>query len=271
MTDAPKPSPLASPEPWSLVADDYTLELLPMFELFSRDALSLAPTPAGARLLDVAAGPGTLTLIAAESGRSLSAIDFSPQMVQNLKRRLNGAQLGADVRLGDGQALPWGDAEFDAAFSMFGLMFFPDRARGFSELYRVLKPGGVAVVSSWASFEGIFASVMAAMREVLPDIPFGAGTGPLGDADGFAGELSAAGFRDVKVTPYTHTLSADSPAEVWSSCQRTTAPIVLLKKRLGDAKWTQVTSGVVERLEAQYGTGAVDITTTAYLGRGQKA
>jgi ubiquinone/menaquinone biosynthesis C-methylase UbiE len=270
MTDAPQPSPLASPEPWSLVADDYTLELLPMFELFSRDALAMAPTPPGARLLDVAAGPGTLTLLAAESGHSLSAIDFSPQMVTNLKRRLNGAQLGADVRLGDGQALPWGDAEFDAAFSMFGLMFFPERARGFSELYRVLKPGGVAVVSSWAPFEGIFKSIMAAMREVLPEIPFGAGKGPLGDPEEFALELAAAGFSEVSVTPLTHTLKGDTPREVWAQSQRTTAPIVLLRRRLGDAKWAEVTSGVVERLEAQYGTQPVDITTTAYLARGKK-
>jgi ubiquinone/menaquinone biosynthesis C-methylase UbiE len=270
MSSAPKQSPLASPEPWSLVADDYTLELLPMFELFSRDALALAPTFAGARVLDVAAGPGTLTLLAAEAGRSVSAIDFSPEMVKNLKRRLNGAQQGADVRLGDGQALPWGDAEFDAAFSMFGLMFFPERARGFSEIYRVLKPGGVAVVSSWAKFEGIFASIMAAMQEVLPEIPFGSGKGPLGDSDEFAQELASAGFADVKVTPYTHTMQGESPAEVWAQCQRTTAPIVLLKNHLGETKWREVTSGVVERLEKQYGTGAVDITTTAYLGSGKK-
>jgi SAM-dependent methyltransferase len=270
MTEASKASPLASPEPWSLVADDYALELLPMFELFSKDALALAPTPPGARLLDVAAGPGTLTLLAAQSGRALSAIDFSPQMVANLERRLSGAQLGADVRLGDGQALPWGDAEFDAAFSMFGLMFFPDRARGFAELYRVLKPGGMAVVSSWATFEGIFASIMAAMREVLPDIPFGAGKGPLGDPGEFAGELRAAGFVDVKVTPQTHTLPGDTPRGVWAQSQRTTAPIVLLKRRLGDAKWAEVTAGVVERLEAEYGTQAVAITTTAYLGSGRK-
>jgi SAM-dependent methyltransferase len=270
MTDAPKQSPLSSPEPWNLVSDDYTLELLPMFELFSRDALELAATPPGARLLDVAAGPGTLTLLAAESGRSLSAIDFSPQMVTNLKRRLNGAQLGADVRLGDGQALPWADGEFDAAFSMFGLMFFPERARGFSELWRVLKPGGVAVVSSWAPFEGIFKSVMEAMREVLPDIPFGAGKGPLGDPDAFREEFAAAGFRDVKVHERTHTLPAGSPAEVWAQCQRTTAPIVLLKNRLGATQWDTVTSGVVARLERQYGTGGLDMTTTAYLAEGHK-
>jgi SAM-dependent methyltransferase len=270
MTDAPKQSPLASPEPWSLVADDYTLELLPMFELFSKDALALAPTRPGAKVLDVAAGPGTLTLLAAEAGRAVSAIDFSPQMVTNLKRRLNGAQLGADVRLGDGQELPWGDAEFDAAFSMFGLMFFPNRSRGFAELYRVLKPGGTAVVSSWAPFEGVFASIMAAMREVLPEIPFGSGKGPLGDPDEFAAELRAAGFVDVQVTPEPHTLPGETPRELWASSQRTTAPIVLLKRNLGEAKWAEVTAGVVERLEAQYGTSPVAITTTAYLGRGKK-
>jgi SAM-dependent methyltransferase len=271
MSEAPKQSPLASPEPWSLVSDDYTLELLPMFELFSRDALALAPTPAGARLLDVAAGPGTLTLIAAESGRSLAAIDFSPQMVTNLKRRLNGAQLGADVRLGDGQALPWPDGEFDAAFSMFGLMFFPDRSRGFAELLRVLKPGGVAVVSSWAPFIGIFKSVMEAMREILPEIAFGSGRGPLGDPTEFAQEFSAVGFRDVKVHERTHTLKGESPAELWQQFQRTTAPIVLLKHKLGEARWAEVTGSVVERLEQQYGTGNVDITTTAYLAVGHKA
>ncbi len=270
MSDAPKPSPLASPEPWSLVADDYTLELLPMFERFSRDALALVHTPGAARVLDVAAGPGTLTLMAADAGCSVSAIDFSPEMVKNLKRRLNGAQLGADVRLGDGQELPWPDAEFDAAFSMFGLMFFPDRGRGFRELYRALKPGGTAVVSSWAPFQGIFASIMAAMREVLPEIPFGSGKGPLGDAAEFAAEMTAAGFHDVKVRPVTHTWSAESPNEVWSQSQRTTAPIVLLRRNLGEAKWAEVTRGVRERLEAQYGTGNVDVTTTALLASGKK-
>jgi SAM-dependent methyltransferase len=271
MSDAPKPSPLASPEPWNDVADDYTLELLPMFELFSKDALALAPTHAGAKVLDVACGPGTLTLLAAEAGRSVSSIDFSPQMVRNLKRRLNGAQQGADVREGDAQALPWGDAEFDAAFSMFGLMFFPDRAKGLSELHRVLKPGGAAVVSSWAPFEGIFVSVMSAMRELLPDIPFGSGKGPLGDPEEFAAELGAAGFVDVSVRPFTHTLPGDTPAEFWAQTQRTTAPVVMLKKRLGEDEWRRVTQGVLERLEAQYGTAPVELRATAYLGFGRKS
>jgi SAM-dependent methyltransferase len=271
MTDAPKRSPLASPDLWNVVADDYTMELLPMFELFAKDALALAPTHAGAKVLDVACGPGTLTLLAAEAGRSVSSIDFSPQMVRNLKRRLNGAQQGADVREGDGQSLPWGDDEFDAAFSMFGLMFFPDRAQGFSELRRVLKPGGAAVVSSWAPFRGPFVSIMGAMRELLPDIPFGSGKGPLGDAEEFATELRGAGFVDVSVTPVTHSLPSDTAAEFWNQAQRTSAPIVLLKNELGEERWRRVGEGVVERLEAQYGTSPIVIETTAYLGFGRKS
>lgn len=270
MTDAPKPSPLASPEPWNVVADDYTIELLPMFEPFSKDALELVPTHAGARVLDVACGPGTLTLLAAEAGRSVSSIDFSPQMVRNLKRRLNGAQQGADVREGDGQALPWSDGEFDGAFSMFGLMFFPDRAKGFSELYRVLKPGGGAVVSSWAPPEGALGSMMAAVREALPEVSVGTGKVPLGDPLELATEMSGAGFVDVSVRSFTHTVAGDTAAELWAQTERTTARLVVLKQQLGAAEWSRVTEAVIERLQTEYGSGTIDLVTTAYLGHGRK-
>lgn len=270
MSEPAKPNPLSAPDPWNLVADDYTLELLPMFELYSNDALELAPTPAGARVLDVAAGPGTLTLLAAKAGRSVSTIDFSPQMVTNLRKRLSDAELAADVRLGDGQALPWGDAEFAAAFSMFGLMFFPDRGRGFSELRRVLAPGGVAVVSSWAPFEGVFKSVMAAMAEALPDMPFGKSIGPLGEPEGFAEEMRSAGFVDVRIETRSHSLPGDIAGALWASFARTSAPIVLLRHRLGEAQWIEVSRTVVERLEAQYGKQAIEVRSTAYLGVGRK-
>jgi len=116
--------PLASTEPWNLVADGYTAEALPLLEKFARDALLLASLPPGSRILDVATGPGTLALLAAREGAMVSAIDFSPAMVANLGRRADEAGLTlADVRVGDGQALPYEDNTFDAAFSLFGLMF----------------------------------------------------------------------------------------------------------------------------------------------------
>lgn len=62
------PSPLATAEPWDLVANDYSAELLPMFEHFSKLALQLVRVPAGGYVLDVATGPGTLALLAAAQG-----------------------------------------------------------------------------------------------------------------------------------------------------------------------------------------------------------
>lgn len=268
---APAASPLAAPEPWNLVADAYTAELLGMFERFSRDALALVQIPPTARVLDVAAGPGTLTLLAAEAGHSVSAIDFSEQMVKNLRRRLNGAQLGADTRVGDGQALPWEASSFDAAFSMFGLMFFPDRARGLAELRRVLKQGGALVISSWAPFEGIFKTIMASVAEAVPEVPFGSGKGPLGSAEELLAELTAAGFSDVRVSPITHTMPADSVEDVWAVSQRTTAPLVLLARRLGEARWAEISAHVLTRLRATYGSGAVSISSTALLGHAKRS
>lgn len=46
----PPAGPLATPEPWDLVADAYAVELVPQFELFANDALRLAALPAGARI-----------------------------------------------------------------------------------------------------------------------------------------------------------------------------------------------------------------------------
>jgi ubiquinone/menaquinone biosynthesis C-methylase UbiE len=58
-------------------------------------------------------------------------------MSANLRRRADELGLAiADVRVGDGQDLPFDDDVFDGAFSLVGPVFFPDRAAGFRELRR---------------------------------------------------------------------------------------------------------------------------------------
>jgi SAM-dependent methyltransferase len=262
---------LATAEPWDLVANDYSAELLPMFEHFSKLALQLASVPTGGRVVDVATGPGTLALLAAAQGLSVSALDFSAQMLSNLKQRAAAAGVtGVEACQGDGQALPFADARYHAAFSMFGLMFFPDRNQGFQELYRVLTPGGRAVVSSWAPLAGAFGSVMEAIRAMLPGLPFGQGKGPLSDRDEFATEMRNAGFASVAMHTELHTLTAPSLVDFWASCQRTTAPIVLLRRKLGEDQWQQVATGVEQLLRNQYGEGPIEISATAHLGVGTK-
>src|SRR6185312_3653313 len=169
-TSVPPPSPLATAEPWDLVSDAYSAEALPYFEKFAREALRIAALPQGARIVDVAAGPGTLSLLAAAAGARVSAIDFSEQMVQRCRGRAleAGVADALEIRQGDGQHLPFESAAYDGAFSMFGLMFFPDRLAGLREMRRVLRPGCPGVISSWVPFDGPFGTLLGALRDELP-------------------------------------------------------------------------------------------------------
>ena len=123
-------NPLATPTPWNLLASAYEAEVLPSFRHFAEESLRLAAPPPGAPLADVACGPGTLALLAASRGFAVDALDFSPEMIALLERSARERGLdGVRARVGDGQALPYPDGGHGAAFSLFGLMFFPDRVR----------------------------------------------------------------------------------------------------------------------------------------------
>ena len=253
------------------MASAYAAELLDEFNFYAGQALDLAGVTAGQRVVDVATGPGTLAMLAAERGAIVDALDFSSAMVAEFQRRLREQPLpGITIREGDGQQLPFGDSHYDAGFSMFGLMFFPDRVRGLRELHRVLKPGGQVVISSWMQFEGPFALVLEAIRAEMPTLPFGQGKGPLSEPDDFRTELGQAGFANVTVQERQRVTRAPSLAEFWGSVERTTAPLVLLKRRLGDARWKEVAAGVVARLRAHLGDGAFDLQFRALLGRGHR-
>jgi SAM-dependent methyltransferase len=263
-------SPLASAEPWDLVADAYTTDLVSWGEHFARHALQLAALPPSPHIVDVACGPGTLALLAAREGATVSAIDFSPAMVANLKRRADEAGLAiVDARVGDGQDLPFDDDAFDGAFSMVGLMFFPDRAAGFRELHRVLRQGRRAVVSSIAEIPEQAALVFEGISAMLPDLPTG-GNAPLRDADEFTREMAQAGFGQVTIHTISHTVSTPSLADYWEKVQRSTAPVVLLRRRLGEERWAKVAAGVFEQLNSALGDGPVNERYTMHLGVGIK-
>src|SRR5262249_36924026 len=152
----PPVSPLASPEPWDLVRDGYVAELWEQFSRFAASAIELTGLPEGSDVIDVATGPGTLAVQAARRARRVVGVEFAPRMLEELERRAREAGLtNVEAVRADGQALPFPDGSFDRAYSMFGLIFFPDRARGFRELLRVLRPGGKIAVSSWRPFEHV--------------------------------------------------------------------------------------------------------------------
>jgi SAM-dependent methyltransferase len=264
---------LGTAEPWDLVAPAYDAELVPYFTLYSRDALARAELPPSARVADVACGPGTLSLLAAAAGARVSALDVSERMVQALRARAAAAGLtGAiSVEVGDGQRLPFESRSYDAAFSMFGLMFFPDRVAGMRELERILRPGRRAIISSWVPFEGPFGALMSATQQVMPGLTFGDGPPPLSNPDAIRGEMTAAGFASVSVETIVHELTVPSFDAFWDSMERTNAPLVLLRHRLGPQRWGAMGPKIRDRVRQVLGEGAVVIGRSAFFGIGAVA
>ncbi len=276
MTDIaqrPAPGPLAAVEPWELVSAGYTDEMPNVMLPFARQALALADLGPTAEVLDVATGPGTLALEIAPRVKRVDAVDFSPAMLEQLERRRRVLRIeNVHARQADGQALPFSEGSFDAAFSMFGLMFFPDRDKGFSELHRTLRPGGVAVVSSWAPMaeSPLMIAMFGALRAADPSRP-APQTNPfnLENPEVFAKELGAAGFRDVRIERRTVAVEITDTAAWWDLLARASAPLALLQKRLGAEEW-QRQSAVAKAWLAREIPTPRSLSTTAFLGFGRR-
>jgi ubiquinone/menaquinone biosynthesis C-methylase UbiE len=263
-------SPLATPVPWNLVAPAYADEVVPTFEKFSTEALRIVAPASGSRVIDVACGPGTLSVLAAQRGCTVDAIDFSEVMIARLQARLASIGLSAvRPQLADGQALPFPDASFEAGFSMFGLMFFPDRAKGFAELRRVLRPGAKALVASWHPMDQIplFAAMFGAVREAMakatgappqPPVP-----GSLTTVEACDAEMSAS-FAGVEVHAFAVTEEAPTADALWESFTRTMAPIVLMKQSLGE-KFAAIDEAARAAVRGVVGSGPARVTMTAHL------
>lgn len=100
-------------------------------------------------LLDV--GCGSAMLLASHAGvaRHVAGLDASDLQLEVARQRLAErlAAGTAELAKGDVAALPWPDGRFSVVTSMFCLKFVPDPLKALEEMYRVLRPGGRAVVA----------------------------------------------------------------------------------------------------------------------------
>jgi ubiquinone/menaquinone biosynthesis C-methylase UbiE len=271
MAQEEKSSPMAQATTWDLVAPGYVAASVAHFEKYASDALNLAKVSSGQRIVDVATGPGSLALLAAKRGAQVDALDFSHEMIQQLRARAKAEGL-IDIRStqGDGQSLPFADETYDAGFSMFGLFMFPDRNAGFRELYRVLKPGGVCVVSSWHPMDKVelLGAIFEALYSELPELPQEKPEPALGDPDAIRSEMSPLGFA-VEVHEVCHAFEKHSMKEFWNDIRRSFAPIVLLEDNMGK-DFEPVAKGIENRLLKRYGDDPVSIDMPAWLALGRK-
>ncbi|MGC2164589.1 MAG: HopJ type III effector protein [Gallionella sp.] len=271
---APRPNPLASSEPWNLVAVGYAETTMIVFEQFADEAIAASNLKPRSIVLDVACGPGTLSLRLAHAAEKVHGIDFSESMLAVFRNKIEQAgHEHIELHCGDAQSLPYGDKTFDAAFSLFGLMFFPDRKRGFAEIYRTLKPGGSIAVTSWAPVDQSPAmqAMFGALRAIKPDLPPPQRSiGTLENPEVFKLEMLTAGFRDVEIRLVTKPFPVTTLEEFWNSMVKGSAPIQMLKKNMGDDVWREKELLALDYLTANLPPVPTELTSDAWLGIGVK-
>ncbi|KAK5584175.1 hypothetical protein RB653_005783 [Dictyostelium firmibasis] len=146
-------------EGWDKLSDSTLLKPGGVTEPFSIDALHLTipkeKVNEKIRILDIAAGVGNLSIPASIEfpNSEIVATDYSKGMVDSLKIILEYNKIkNVSTQVVDGQNMVDIESEsFDYCFSMFGLIYFPDRLAGMKEMYRVLKSNNSSCTSigSW--------------------------------------------------------------------------------------------------------------------------
>lgn len=260
---------------WTPIAATYERFAEPFTIQFSRAALVLAGGfEDGARVLDVAAGTGALALSAAEAGARVLATDFSPGMVARLQERLRPFP-GSEAREMDGQALALEGATFDASFSMFGVMGFPDWRRGIAELVRATRPGGRVIIATWVNPEGAGPAplLMQAYRRVFPEVALPApppGMLALCSPESLKAEMLAAGCSEVTVHAVEGVWGGASAEEVVTELDQSMR-LMPLFAALDDEKRARLSGPLRAAIEAcTEPGGAVRVLTTANVAIGRK-
>lgn len=136
----------------------------------AREALALSPR----RILDVATGTGdfALELKARAEHAEVVGSDFVPQMLDIARAKARGRGLELRLEEGDALNLPYPDGSFDAVTCAFGFRNFADYARGLSEMWRVLAPGGRLVILEFPPPRpGLFGALFRFyFRQILPRV-----------------------------------------------------------------------------------------------------
>jgi SAM-dependent methyltransferase len=268
------------PQGWSAGAAGYETAFAPLTNLFVADAIQLLGLKPPERLvlkpaerfLDVCAGTGALALPVARLGTDVTAVDFAPGMVALLRERMQSAGLSARVEEMDGQALDLPDAYFDAAASMFGLIFFPDLGAGMRELVRVTRPGGRVLVGAWDQARFPLAAAVGRAMATLAAAPQGPSEVPIAMRLGERGRLEdaceSAGLVDVHVHEVTHTWAIDYPEQFFTSLPDWSPPIQPVLAALPPMAIARVRDGFIEAVrDLSSMTGGLETTALLAVGR----
>lgn len=272
-TVAPPPKdPLTEPAPWNAIARSYDEAWFGFLPELYDAAIELLRPERGERILDVAAGPGTLAVRLAPRVGHVVAVDFAEVMLERLRGHIMRSRVAnVEAKVMDGQELELEDGSFDAAVSMFGVCLFDDRKRGLSEMLRVVVPGGRVLSASWASprENTLLGAAEDALRGALPEYFQDSEGLASEDAERCARELTVVGFEPVSIQPFSASVRFSSVDEYFHYYERTSADLALLSQQLGPEAYAAATQRAREALLATCGDSAFQLKCSVLFAWGE--
>ena len=218
-----------------------------LFAQWAPPLVDCARVRAGQSVLDVACGTGVAARAARDvvgSGSRVVGLDLNPAMLEVAR----DARPDLEWAQGDAEDLPFAEAEFDVALCQSALFFFADPGRAVAEMARVVVPGGMVALQTYAPLDeqpayGPFIDLVAA--HAGPEARVLLGTyWSQGDFEGLLGLASAAGLSLVESRSSLGVAVFPSAAAV----AHTEIQATPLADRIPSKTYAQIVSGTEQLL-----------------------
>ena len=246
---------------WSL--GDY-VKLAARIEGAARELVDACAISVGQEVLDVAAGNGNLSVLAAREGAAVVACDLTPAMVELGRMRTETEGLDVEWLVADAEELPFEDARFDCAGSVFGAMFAPRPELAAAELFRGVRPGGTVGMANWMP-EGFQGEMFATMNRYGPPPPEGVAAPSEWGREAVVRERFEGLAGSVEAQSRSVVWRFADVEEAWSFFGDSAGPSIALRESLDEEavarlrsdfvelvdRWNRASDGSVE-IEAEY-------------------
>jgi SAM-dependent methyltransferase len=241
--------------------------------------LDLAGVQAGSRVLDVAAGTGESTLMAAQrvGGRGyVLATDQSSSMLSVAAEAARKEGLkNVETRVMNAENLELDVDSFDAVICRQALMLFPNPAKGLTEMRRVVKPEGKVAVIVFSALEknpyhGIVFAIVQRLGNIPPPSPGEPWMFALGDPGALEERYKRAGFLNVSVQALPIQRRFPSAADAIRRMRNGAGDMRELMSRLNETERERAWIEIEEQLREFEGPNGLELPGEVLIGVGTK-
>ncbi len=259
-------------EGYSRVATGYESATAQVSAQSNTSILDMARVSQGARVLDVACGPGLLVRSALERGAAVVGVDFSLNMVELARAR----NPDAEFHVGDAEELPTDDAQFDAVVCSLGILHFPNPEAAMREAFRALAPGGAYVITCWMPPDknpcfGLILGSVQRYGSMELDLPEGPPLFRFGDPTECRAALVDAGFVDVESQECPVVWHSESPESFLRELPESTARLgPILEHQQADDR-ARVEAAILEGVRSHTTSRGVELPAPILISVGRKS